>query len=327
MIPWRRQLALFPLLLLGACGSTDELPPPAEPARSPPPGERPAGRVVAVGNQPEGLVADARTGLVGVGLTDPDRLALVDARSGRVERRVVLPESPRHLQLERAGGPVLVPAERADALVRVELPSGRTGSIQVGRFPHDAAAAAGRIFVADEFADTVSVVERGRVIERLEAPVQPGGVVAAGSDTRVAVVAVRERAVEVFDARSLRSLGQADAGVGPTHVVSDGGDLLYVVDTQGDALLLFHLSPRLELVRRVYLEGSPYGIAIDRRRGRLWVTLTERNRVVELAAGGQPHVLRSLPTVRQPNTVAVDEDTGRVFVASRTDGTLQLFDP
>jgi DNA-binding beta-propeller fold protein YncE len=327
VVPRRWKLALLSLCVLGSCGSSDELPPAAEPARSPEPMERPAGRVVPIGNKPEGLVVDASTGLVAVGLTDPDRLALVDAGTGRVERRVLLSESPRHLQLERAGGPVLVPAERANALVRVGLPGGRTDTIQVGRFPHDAAAVGGRIFVGDELGDTVSVIEEGRVIERLEAPIQPGGVVAAGSNTRVAIVAVRERVVEVFDARTLRSVGKADAGVGPTHVVSDGGDLLYVVDTQGDALLLFHLSPRLELVRRVYLKGAPYGITIDRRRGRLWVTLTESNRVVELAAGGQPRVLRSFPTVRQPNTVGVDEKSGRVFVASRTDGTLQLFDP
>ena len=37
--------------------------------------------------------------------------------------------------------------------------------------------------------------------------------------------------------------------------------------------------------------------------------------------------LRSFPTVRQPNSVAVDPETGRVFVASRADGTLQSFLP
>jgi len=35
----------------------------------------------------------------------------------------------------------------------------------------------------------------------------------------------------------------------------------------------------------------------------------------------------TFPAVRQPNTVAVDSATGRVFVASRTDGTVQLIDP
>jgi DNA-binding beta-propeller fold protein YncE len=34
-----------------------------------------------------------------------------------------------------------------------------------------------------------------------------------------------------------------------------------------------------------------------------------------------------LPTVGQPNTVAVDSATGRVFVAGRADGSLQIIDP
>ncbi len=37
-----------------------------------------------VGNKPEGLAFDTRTGLLAVGLAQPDRLALVDGRSGRV---------------------------------------------------------------------------------------------------------------------------------------------------------------------------------------------------------------------------------------------------
>lgn len=56
----------------------------------------------------------------------------------------------------------------------------------------------------------------------------------------------------------------------------------------------------------------------------MWITLTGRNRVAELAGA---KVLRTYPTVRQPNSVAVDPLTGRVFVASRKDGTLQMIDP
>ena len=36
---------------------------------------------------------------------------------------------------------------------------------------------------------------------------------------------------------------------------------------------------------------------------------------------------RTWPTVRQPNDVAVDEATGRVFVAGTDDDQLQLIDP
>ena len=59
-------------------------------------------------------------------------------------------------------------------------------------------------------------------------------------------------------------------------------------------------------------------------RGRLWVTLTATNQVVELAAGARPHKLATYPAVRQPDTVAVDPATGRVYVTGHADGVLQL---
>jgi DNA-binding beta-propeller fold protein YncE len=306
-----------------ACGgSSDRLAPAAEPARSPPPAHEPAGRVVRVGHKPEGLAFDPTTGLLAVGLTDPDRLALVDGDTGQTVRRIRLPESPRHLKVAAPGGPVLAPAERANVLVEVSLPTGRRRTTRVGRFPHDVARAHGRLFVGDELGHTVSVVEGGRRIETLPAPRQPGGVAAVADRDHVGVVGVRERALEVFDARTLESIGKVSVGIGPTHVVG-AGERFFVVDTRGDALLEVRLHP-LRIHRRTHVEGTPYGIALDTARRRYWVTLTAENRVAELT---DHRVLRRFPTVRQPNSVAVDPRSGRVFVASRKDGTLQFFDP
>ena len=107
-------LALVLALPAASCGSEDDprgFPPAAEPARSPPAAERPAGSVVAIGSKPEGVVAESRSGLVAVALTDPDELALLDHRDGEVVRRIALPGAPRHLRVDRATGTVLVPAE------------------------------------------------------------------------------------------------------------------------------------------------------------------------------------------------------------------------
>jgi hypothetical protein len=312
---------------LAGCGSVTfvgDLPPAAEPAGSPPLGERPAGRVVPVGHAPEGIVADPATGIVALGLRDPDQLALVDGETGRLVRRVDLPAAPRHLQL--AGASVLVPAEGADELIRVSLPEGTATAVGVGVFPHDATAAGGRIFVSDERGNTVSIVDGDRV-RRIRVATQPGGIAPVDDGRAVAVVSVRERVLELYDAGTLERLGRVPAGVGPTHAVGGGQGRVYVVDTTGDALLVFETRPTLRLTRRVALLGKPYGLAVDPERGRLWTTLTRTNEVVELAAGRRPRVLRSFPAVRQPNTVAVDPRSGRVFVASRADGVLQLLDP
>ena len=177
--------------------------------------------MIQLDSTPEGVTADSGSGLVAVSLTKPNRLALVDGESGKVVRTVELPDSARHLGLAAPGGPVLVSAERANSLLQVSLPEGKIVSkTKVGEFPHNAAAAKnGRIFVINEFGNTMSVVEDGSVIKTLKTPLQPGGVAATESGL-VGVVGVRGLGLEVYDANDLKSLGLVAAGEGPTHVVS-----------------------------------------------------------------------------------------------------------
>jgi DNA-binding beta-propeller fold protein YncE len=58
------------------------------------------------------------------------------------------------------------------------------------------------------------------------------------------------------------------------------------------------------------------------------VTLTASNLLESFRIAGTSLVPgRTWPTVRQPNDVAVDESTGRVYVAGTADNQLQLIDP
>jgi DNA-binding beta-propeller fold protein YncE len=326
------RLALLSMTLLIAltsgCGSerARDLPPAAEPPSSPATGVRPAGHVIRIGHGPEGVAADPVTGRVAVALRRPARLAILDGRSGHVIRILRLPGAARHLTLAAPGGPVLVPAEDADRLLAVNLRTARVlSSTPVGRQPHDAASVAGRWFVGDELGARVSVLAGGRAAASFRTAIQPGGLAPLAG--RVAVVSVRERVLEIYDARTLKRLATAGAGVGPTHIACLPEGPCLVADTTGNALLRFVLRPHLELVRSQYLPGGPYGMALDPVRNRLWVTLPAKNQVVELPARARPHVLRRFPTVRQPNSVAVDVRTGRVFVTGRTGGELEWFDP
>lgn len=169
------------------------------------------------------------------------------------------------------------------------------------------------------------MVQGGRRVGRFRVARQPGGVAPVDGGRAVAVVSVRDRVVELFDARPpYRRLGRANAGVGPTHVVSDDANTLYVTDTAGDALLVFRAQPELELRRRLAMPTSPYGIDIDTERQRLFVTLQGTNRLVKLSTKG-PRTVATIPTVRQPRSVAVDDRTGRAFVTG-DEGVLQLVD-
>jgi DNA-binding beta-propeller fold protein YncE len=172
------------------------------------------------------------------------------------------------------------------------------------------------------------VLEDGEPIDRLDAPEQPGGVAVSGDV--LAVVAVAAREVAFYDTDTLERLATLPGGAGPSHIVAGADGRFYVTDTGGDAVLVFEGTgpegPRL--LDRTNLPGSPYGIAVDPQRDRLWVTQTALNRVVELEITDlAPKILDAHPTVRQPNSVGVDARSGTVVVAGRSPGVAQIFGP
>jgi DNA-binding beta-propeller fold protein YncE len=324
------------LLLVAAAGCGGRSTPAArtdtpEPAVSPPIAAAPAGTVVSRPGEPEGLAFDAQTGVLAVGVRNPDGVALLDAGTGAERARIPLNGAPRHLELVGPGGPLLAPAEGGDRLYQLSLPDGTVlGDTGVGRQPHDAAAASGgSIFVGDELADAVTVIAPSGGTRTLPAPVQPGGVAVSADGSVVVVVGVRGRRIEAYGSDG-RSLGTAACGVGPTHVRAGPGGLFYVADTQGGRVLVFEAGRGG--VRQVGSAstggGAPYGLAVDATRNRLYVTLTGTNTLRSYRMDGRRLVAdRTWPTVRQPNDVAVDPTTGRVIVAGTAEGQLQFILP
>lgn len=271
---------------------------------------------------PEGIVADSATGVVAVGQRSPAALDLLDEQ-GHLLRRVLLPAGPRHLGLAAPGGPVLVPSEVSGRLIEVSLRTRAiTAQIPTGVHPHDVAVADGRLFVANEFSNDVSVISGTHVVKDIGVPQQPGGIASVGD--LVGEVSVRARTLAVIDAKSLATVATVPAGVGPTHDVGYR-NRFYVADTQGGALLTYSTTPTVRKVASTKLAGAPYGVALDATHGRLWVTLTATNRLVAFDLDSPtPTVVASLPTVRQPNTVAVDPKTGTVFVTGTYAGVVEV---
>jgi DNA-binding beta-propeller fold protein YncE len=300
----------------------------AEPAVAPPLTVRPAGRSFLVGAAAEGVVADPVTHVVAVGTRDPDQLVLADSRTGRITRRVLLPGHLRHLQLAAPGGPVLVPDENSGAVLTVALPSGEvTARVRTGVSPHDATRAGnGLVFAADEAGGKVAVIRGDKVVHTFTDVVQPAGLAAVG--TTVGLVDVRQNTLHLYDAVGLKATARLPAGAGPTHLVADRHGRLVVVDTRGNAVLIYRLTPTPVLVARLPLPGTPYGVAYYPAKDRLWVTLTATNQVAGITLGASgPRVIARLPTVRQPDTVAVDSATGRLYVTGTHDGVLQILGP
>lgn len=306
-----------------------QLDPPeaTEPVAGKPGGPKPGGIVVAVGKKPEGVAIDPETHVVAVAVQDPDALVLLDSRTGKTLRKVALPGFARHVSLAKPGGPFLVPVEPTDELMTVDPRTFATSSTPVGDNPHDATAVGPRYFTADEFGSTMSVVRGGRQVGQTPVDAQPGGVTAVGD--QVASIAVRAYTIELFSATdSPRGGGSQSAGLGPSHAVTGPLGRVGITDTRGQALVLYDTDPRLRFRARVPLGGTPVGIAADPGRGTIWLSLSERGQAVPVDVRGEkPKVGRRVNTVINPFSMAVDTDTGRLAVASRTEGTLQLVDP
>jgi sugar lactone lactonase YvrE len=307
------------LLLLSACSHPSAPRKAAEPAVSPPLTATPAGRLIEVGHQAEGVAVDPVTHLAAVGLRDPFTIGLVDTRSGVVTRRVPVPGHVRHLGLQ--GNHVLVPLEDSGSLVLLQVPSGTVDArIPTDGYPHGVTAVGDDAqLVGNEHGGRVTLVRNGSEVATAKGFPQPGGV--AATSAGLYVVDVKASTLTRLDPGSLQRVRTVQAGDGPTHLIATRDGNLVVVDTRGNAVTLY--SPALKVLRRVELTGTPYGLAYDGVRDQVWITLTGTNRVVCLEATALTE-LRSEATVRQPNTVGVDSSTGTVVVASRSDGLLEL---
>lgn len=320
-------IAAGTVLAIAGCGgaTSPEFGPAAEPAESPPITMKPAGKVVSIGAGAEGLVFDETSDSVALGLREDYRLAFVDPAEMTIETQVPIPNPVRHLAVS-PDGVVAVPAESANTVFEISAARGVVAEVPAGEHPHDAVFADGKLFTADEFSDTVSVISDGEEVESLPAPVQPGGIAATGNRF-LALIAVSERVLQVYDARSNEVLGKVDAGTGPTHIETLGQDA-FVADTEGDVIRRFRIGSEPVETAQVTAPGTPYGIAVDPRRKRLWVTLTATNRLNGYSVDGpEMKKFASYPTIRQPNSVTVDPGSGDVFIASRTEGQLERISP
>jgi DNA-binding beta-propeller fold protein YncE len=316
-------------VLLAACGGVQRpqrtAPGAAEPARDTQVAARLPGRSVRVGGDPQGIAVLPSAGLVAVGVHSPTvAVVLLSTRTGRVLKRIPIAGAPRHLELAGPAGPLLVPEERRNRLLELQLPSGRQRSYRTGDFPHAAAAVDGRVFVGNERGGNLSEILPNGRIETIGGFTQPGGL--AGVDGDLAVVDVAAFTVTLLDPRSGHVIGRLPGGQGPTHAAAAAGRV-FVLDTRGNAVLTYSGRP-FRLIGRTPVPKSPYGIAVDAVHHRLWVTETGANRLAELSLTGRlPRLINTYATGARPDTVAVDSRTGRVFVADQGSDTVQMIDP
>ncbi|GAA2669512.1 MULTISPECIES: hypothetical protein [Actinosynnema] len=286
---------------------------PATPAASPATTTAPVGQVLPSG----AASALAVTGThLAVALTDPPSVALYPLAGGD-PLTAALPGPVESLVVD--GADVLAPVPGSGVVVTVR-PDASTTSQEVGGAPVDVARVGGKLVVARREAKDLDL--GGRTMAGFSSPDR----VLAFGDKAIVLDRPRSAVFDVDPAAERPGAGLR-AGEGATNAVADRYGRVLVVDTRGGEFMAFSSSP-LIMRQRYPLPGAPYGLAYDERTDLAWITLTERNEVVAFdVAGGEPKEVHRYATVRQPDSVAVDPETGRVYVASAGGEGVQVIEP
>lgn len=324
----RRKVAVL-LMVCAAVGSgcssgepSDELmvtdhPTAATAATSPPAAVTPAGTVTALTDDVTALAFDPKTSTLAAATKDTVRLYhLGDTLTA--PRDVAMAAD----SLTATDGAFL--ATGASQVVRIAPKDGRTSPATSFRgAPVSATTLDGRTLVAVRDERAVAVVRDDKIQRMITGDMMSADQVVSTGKGAVVLDRLRNAVFELDVPGGDVATGLR-AGEGATNAVSDRYGRVLVTDTRGGALLAFSLDPLL--MRQNYpVAGAPYGIAYDRERDIAWVTLTKTNEVVGYdVAGEQPKEKYRFPTVSQPNTVAVDPNTGRVIIASGTGEGIQV---
>jgi len=200
------------------------------------------------------LALDAPSGLLYAADPANSRIAVIEARSRQVvawaaagRPAAALALSPDRRRLYAAGGGFLCVVDVSDpSAPRVEAtistaPPDRAGEAAAG--PSGVAAAAGRVFVSNAAADSVTVIDAGANRVEAEIPIRiPGfeslrGVLPAGlayhaPSGLLLVAEAGINAVGVIDVRAGRVIGHVPAGWLPIGVAI-GGDTVFVLNAKG----------------------------------------------------------------------------------------------
>lgn len=323
----RRKVAVL-LMVCAAVGSgcssgepNDELmvtdnPEAAVAAVSPPAASTPAGAVTALTDDVTAMAFDPKSSTLAVATAKAIQLyrlgdTLTPGRTVAQAADSLTADNGTFLATSANGIVRITPAGEAD-----EMASFRGKPVSATTYD-------GRTLVALQDERAVAVVKDDRVQGMISGDLMSADQVLSTGKNAVVLDRLRN-AVFQLDVPA----GDLDqglrAGQGATNAVTDRFGRVLVTDTRGGALLVFSVGPLL--LRQNYpVAGAPYGIAYDRERDIAWVTLTRTNEVVGYdVAGEQPKEKYRFPTVSQPNTVAVDPNSGRVIVASGTGDGIQV---
>lgn len=224
----------------------------------------------------------------GVSSTAPRTLSFItrlDAKTGKIERRIDVQRFTHHLTMMPDGGQVI--------------------GVQSG---------AGQIVVIDAHTD--------KVLRYVPVGPAPNYALVTSDGSRVFVSSAGANAITVLDGRTWRKVASIPVGQEPEHMAfSPDEKVLYVVNVGSNELSLVDTAGLTE-IRRVPTGQEPHGLAFNALTGLVLVANKGADSLSVYDPKGE--LLQSIPLAPQPYHVANGPDPARVWVSSRKEGRVWL---
>ncbi|WP_328648423.1 hypothetical protein OHS58_13410 [Amycolatopsis sp. NBC_00348] len=327
----RIAIPLAGVLVLAGCSSaksdSDDLqivanPVAAQPAVSPAVTVKPAGQVLS--GAAVSAVAVSGSTLV-VALAQQPSLQLYDLNA-LASPPVNMPLYGTASRLTVAPGRVEIAEPGQGVVQQLTLPDRKLSETKTGGQPASSIAYGADRLVAMGAAKDIQVLPASGPARTIGGQIYSADDVLAAGDGVVVLDRLRTAVFSVDVAGGKINEGLR-AGDGAANAVADSYGRILVTDARAGALIAFSASP-LIMRQRYPVPGGAYGIAYDAKRSLAWVTLTARNEVVGFdVRGGEPVEKYRFPTVRQPDSVGVEDQSGRVIIGSAAGEGTQVIQP
>jgi len=279
---------------------------------------------------PAALAVDGRTERVFVTAAHDGAGSVLDARTGALVGVILIPGEALAVD-ERAG---TVFAVGSTVVSMLDAANGRfLRQLAVGATSMTVAvdARVGHAFVVDPGSNTVYMLDtRTGAVVRGQSMVMTPALVAVDEQAGQALVTSDSPFVSVLDAGSGASVRTAVFRAFTGALAVDGRSRrAFIADPRGNSVVMLDARSG-QVLRTITVGRFPAAVAVDARRGRAYVvsrdeafsfnpTTTGSVSVLDTRTGA---VLRTIPVGVDPVALAVDEGSGRVFVATRGGATV-----
>lgn len=286
---------------------------------------KPAGQILTGASPVTAVATDPSTRTLAVALSNPPSLDLYSLDNLTAAPHTVPLAGPvEHLSV--SPGQFLASVPTRSEIARVTSPAGRLTTVPIKGIPSAAIAVGAQTYVAVRDRKEIDVLDGDKVTKTIGGQLYSADDILTSGTTTIVLDKLRTAVFRVDVAGGTVAEGLR-AGDGATNAVADSYGRVLVTDSRDSSLIAFSADPLL-MRQRYPVPGGAYGIAYDATRDLAWITLTGTNEVVGYnVRGGEPVEKFRFATVRQPNSVTVDQQTGHVVVGSAAGEGTQVISP